>query len=61
MQESEKTRAIENAKPKPPRKYELGGDYYYRCYWASCNELVSKWDNYCRHCGQKIDWEGESP
>ena len=59
MQEAEKMRAIENAKPKKPRKYELGGDFYYRCYWASCDEPVSKWDNYCRHCGQRIDWEGE--
>lgn len=50
--------ALENAKPKPPRIYELGGDYYYRCYWIACDELLTKWNNYCPKCGQKIDWEG---
>ena len=50
--------ALQNAKPKPPRVYELGGDYYYRCYWIACDELITKWHNYCPKCGQKIDWEG---
>ena len=58
MKQAEIEKAIENATPKPPRKYELGGDYYYRCYWMPCNEPVSKWWDYCPRCGQKIDWKG---
>lgn len=58
LTEEEKNVALTNAVGKPPRIYELGGDYYYRCYWISCDELLSKWYNYCPRCGQKIDWSG---
>ena len=49
-------RALEQQEPKPPRMYELGGGYYYRCYWMSCNATVSRWQNYCDQCGQRILW-----
>ena len=52
----EQVEAIERATPKPPRVFELGGGYYYKCFWISCNEDLTKWFNYCPHCGQKIDW-----
>lgn len=52
----EQINALENAKPKEPRVYELGGDLYYRCFWVACDKVLSKWDNYCPKCGQKIDW-----
>ena len=55
---SEQINALENAKPKPPNVYELGGDYYYKCYWIKCGEDLTKWYNYCPKCGQRIDWEG---
>jgi len=59
MEQTEIEKAIENATPQPPRKFELGGDYYYRCHWMPCNEQLKKWWNYCPTCGQKIDWKGE--
>lgn len=31
---------------------------YYRC--RNCDELVVKSDNYCRKCGQAIDWSDEN-
>ena len=50
--------AIEKTTPKPPRVHELGGDYYYTCYWLTCGESLKKYFNYCPACGQRIFWEG---
>ena len=51
--------ALTKQDPKPPRVHELGGSYYYQCYWMSCNATITRWQNYCDQCGQKILWESE--
>lgn len=43
-------------------KYEKGEGYSYRCP-RKCKKhggyvCVSRWQNYCCNCGQRIDWEG---
>ena len=45
--------------PKPPIVHEIGGDYYYTCFWLKCGEDLKKWYNYCPKCGTKIDWGNE--
>lgn len=41
----------ERLTPKMVVKEELGGDYYYRCGWLSCNMIVrSDWVA-CPYCG----------
>lgn len=50
--------ALDNATPQTPRVHELGGGIYYTCHWLECGETITKWNNYCPNCGQKIDWEG---
>ena len=50
--------AMKKQEPLPPIKYELGGDYYYRCYWIACNNTVKRYQDYCDKCGQRIKWEG---
>ena len=45
---------------KPPIKMELGGDYYYKCFWLKCNQTIKSDWNYCPYCGTKILWEGEN-
>ena len=57
MKQTDIEKAIEKEIPKEPRKYELGGDYYYRCHWLICNEPLKKWWNYCPNCGSKILWK----
>ena len=49
--------ALTKQEPMKPRKYELGGGYYYRCYWASCDSTVTRWQNFCDQCGQRLDWD----
>lgn len=49
--------AMAKQEPKKPRRFELGGGYYYKCYWINCDADISKWMNYCPLCGQKLDWE----
>ena len=49
--------ALEKEQGRPPRKQELGGGYYYKCYWVSCNEDVNKFFNYCPKCGTRIQWD----
>ena len=56
---SDQEKALENAKPRPPRKMELGGDYYFKCYWMDCDTDIKGWYDYCPKCGQKIDWREE--
>ena len=58
MTKEERLEAEQKATPRPPIQHELGGGIYYTCYWITCGETVTKWDNYCRKCGQKILWEG---
>ena len=43
-------------KPKMVVKEELGGDFYYRCPWISCNKIVESNMNYCSNCGQKLEF-----
>jgi len=59
MTKAEIENAIDNATPKEPVKYELGGDYYYRCHWLKCNEQLKRYWQYCPNCGQKIEWRDE--
>lgn len=40
--------------PKMAIREELGGGYYYRCPWITCNVIVKSEDRYCRACGQRI-------
>ena len=49
----DKTTAMQNAIPQKPRRYELGGGYYYTCHWLKCGNTVNRWQNYCDKCGQK--------
>lgn len=51
--------AISKQEPRPPIRHELGGGIYYTCYWIACGENLKRWYEYCPHCGQRIDWEGE--
>lgn len=51
--------ALEKEQGRPPRKIELGGGYYYKCFWVSCDNIVTRWQNYCDQCGSRIDWEKE--
>ena len=46
--------ALQKQTPLPAQKHELGGDYYYRCYWVSCNADVKSYDRYCPMCGQRL-------
>lgn len=48
--------AIENSIPRKPTKHELGGGYYYTCYWIKCGETLHRWWKYCPNCGNRIDW-----
>ncbi len=34
---------------------ESEGHKYYNC--PNCCELVEPYDNYCRHCGKKLQWK----
>jgi len=45
--------------PKEAEKYELGGDYYYKCHWVGCNARVHSTDNFCYKCGQRLFFKGE--
>lgn len=45
--------------PKPPVKHELGGGYYYTCFYYSCNEQLRRWWRYCPICGTEILWGKE--
>ena len=51
--------ALEKQEGKPPRKMELGGGYYYKCYWLACNNDVTRWQNYCDQCGTRLIWDDE--
>ncbi len=51
--------AMAKQEPKQPRVIELGGGYYYKCHWISCDNDIKRIDNYCSKCGQMILWEGE--
>ena len=48
--------AMARQEPKEPRRIELGGGYYYKCFWKSCDEDLNKFMNYCPKCGQRIGW-----
>lgn len=47
-------------KARPPIKHELGGGYYYTCYWLKCSEQLQRWWRYCPICGTPIRWEDDS-
>lgn len=60
MNENQKiSDALQKQEPLPPQKQELGGDYYYKCYWMTCGNTVYPYQNYCDKCGQKILWDRE--
>ena len=42
-----------------PIKMELGGDFYYKCHWLTCDSSLKRYMNYCYNCGQKILWDDE--
>lgn len=43
--------------PLPARRIELGGDYYFKCYWITCDADVNRFNNYCSNCGQHLSFE----
>lgn len=43
--------------PKMVVKEELGGDFFYRCPWITCNKVVRSDMNYCPNCGQRLEFE----
>lgn len=47
---------MERDYPRPPQRIELGGSYYYKCHWYSCNRDINKWMDFCPGCGQRIQW-----
>lgn len=42
--------------PKKVVKEELGGDFYFRCPWITCNKIVRTDMNYCPNCGQLLSF-----
>lgn len=46
--------------PMKAIKYELGGDYYYKCPYIKCGVVVRSDQNYCGNCGQKLVFEEDS-
>lgn len=50
--------AMARQEPKEPRRIELGGGYYYKCYWLSCDCDLQRWMDYCPKCGYRVAWEG---
>lgn len=50
-------KALQQQEPLPPVIHELGGGYYYTCHWYKCGNTVTKYQNYCDQCGQRILWE----
>ena len=40
--------------PKKVIEEELGGGYFFRCPWLSCNEIVKSTWRFCPLCGQRI-------
>lgn len=42
--------------PKKVIREELGGDYYYRCGWLSCNKIVRSDMEFCPYCGQRLEF-----
>ena len=59
LTDEQRIEAIYNAVPQRPRRHEVGGSYYYVCHWLKCNNTVTRWQNYCDQCGQRIDWRDE--
>lgn len=50
--------AMEKQEPMKPYKYRTEGDMsqdVYEC--IECETVIFRNDKYCRHCGQKVDWE----
>ena len=50
--------ALQKQEPHIPRQIELGGGFYYKCYWLSCGCDLARWMDYCPKCGCKVDWRG---
>ena len=48
--------AMARQEPKTPRVNELGGGFYYKCHWITCDTDINRFMEYCPKCGQKIDW-----
>jgi len=48
--------ALMKQKPQLVQTIELGGGYYFKCPWLECSADVTKWDNYCHKCGQRLEF-----
>lgn len=49
--------ALIKQQPLKARKMELGGDYYFKCYWLDCDADVKRYHDYCWKCGQRLEFE----
>ena len=49
--------ALRQQEPMKPRRIELGGGYYYKCHWLTCDTDINKFMDFCPGCGQRILWE----
>ena len=54
--EKKLTELLERDQPKPPRRIELGGGYYHKCFWLKCDTDLNQWMEFCPKCGQRIGW-----
>ena len=59
MTQQQRIDAIYKAVPREPIPHELGGGIYYTCFWMACGNTVTRWQNYCDQCGQRIKWDKE--
>lgn len=60
LNKEEMQEAIElwvNHKPMKPVREELGGDFYYRCPWLTCNQVVKREWVACPFCAQRLNWD----
>lgn len=46
--------------PKKAIREELGGGYFYRCPWLTCDKVVRSDFEWCPWCGQRLEFEVDS-
>ena len=51
---------VEKEKPKKPLKYKLSNHLEIVCPNCECYVNTKKKYNYCKECGQKLDWNDEN-
>lgn len=54
MTNTDYDKAILNYIEIPAIKYELGGDYYFKCPVQECGAELKSYHNFCWKCGQRI-------